>query len=107
MAFRERFWGFVGVFERARCVKSEQTDFEREIAQLLVSSLNLALDPVSIDPEAPLFREGLGLDSIDMLEIALAISQHYGIQMRSDDPENATIFASLRTLAAAIKARRA
>ncbi len=88
-------------------MKSEQTDFECEIAQLLVSSLNLALDPVSIDPEEPLFREGLGLDSIDMLEIALAISQHYGIQIRSDDPENATIFASLRALAAAIKARRA
>ncbi len=88
-------------------MNSEQTDFEREIAQLLVSSLNLALDPDSIDPKAPLFREGLGLDSIDMLEIALAISQHYGIQLRSDDPENATIFASLRALSAAIAARKA
>lgn len=88
-------------------VTKQQTAFEREIAQLLVSSLNLALDPSDIGPEAPLFREGLGLDSIDMLEIALAMSQHYGIQLRSDDPENATIFASLRSLAAAVAARRA
>ncbi len=88
-------------------VNSRQTDFEREIAQLLVSSLNLGLDACAIDPEAPLFREGLGLDSIDMLEIALAISQHYGIQLRSDDPENGVIFASLRALAATISARRA
>lgn len=84
-----------------------QTEFEHEIAKLLVSSLNLALDPSAIDPQAPLFREGLGLDSIDMLEIALAMSQHYGIQLRSDDPENATIFASLRALAAVIMARKA
>jgi acyl carrier protein len=87
-------------------VSTQQSEFEQEIAQLLVSSLNLGIDPAGIDPEAPLFREGLGLDSIDMLEIALAISQHYGIQLRSDDPENATIFASLRSLAKVVAARR-
>ncbi|WP_298140009.1 phosphopantetheine-binding protein [Acidiferrobacter sp.] len=87
-------------------MNSGQTEFEREIAQLLVSSLNLTVEAGAIDPEAPLFREGLGLDSIDMLEIALAISQHYGIQLRSDDPDNAVIFASLRALAGAIGARR-
>lgn len=85
---------------------TQQTEFEHEIAQLLVSSLNLTLDASAIDPDVPLFREGLGLDSIDMLEIALAMSQHYGIQLRSDDPENGTIFASLRALAAAVAARK-
>ncbi|MHB8253567.1 MAG: phosphopantetheine-binding protein [Acidiferrobacter sp.] len=84
-----------------------QTEFEHEIAQLLVSSLNLTLDPAAIDPEAPLFRDGLGLDSIDMLEIALAISQHYGIQLRSDDPENGAIFGSLRALTGVVAARKA
>jgi len=87
-------------------VNTQQTEFEQEIARLLVSSLNLAIDPNTIDPQAPLFREGLGLDSIDMLEIALAMSQHFGIQLRSDDPDNATIFASLRALAGVVVSRR-
>ncbi|HUW98364.1 MAG TPA: phosphopantetheine-binding protein [Acidiferrobacter sp.] len=86
---------------------TQQTEFEREIAQLLVTSLNLTVDAGAIDPDAPLFRDGLGLDSIDMLEIALAISQHYGVQLRSDDPDNGTIFASLRSLAAAVAERKA
>ncbi len=86
---------------------AEQSPFEQEIAELLVSSLNLEIEARAIDPTAPLFREGLGLDSIDMLEIALAISQHYGIQLRSDDPDNERIFASLRALAACLAERGA
>ena len=85
---------------------SEQSPVERELAELLVSSLNLEdVAPAQIDPEAPLFGEGLGLDSIDALELALAISGKYGFQLRSDSDENRRIFASLRALAAHIEQR--
>ena len=76
-----------------------QTAAEHEVAQLIVEALNLEeVSAEEIDPEAALFREGLGLDSIDALEIALAISQKYGFQLASDDPNNAEIFSSLRAL---------
>ncbi len=81
--------------------------FEREIAQFIVSTLNLDVKPEEIAPLEPLYGNGLGLDSIDVLEVALAVSKQYGFQMRSDDPDNATIFASLRNLAAHIAAHRA
>lgn len=74
------------------------TPMEAEVAQLIVEALNLDTDASEIDPEAPLFREGLGLDSIDALELALAISQRYGFQLRSDDDNNGQIFSSLRAL---------
>ena len=78
---------------------SAQTDAERALADLLVESLNLEdVQPGDIDPEAPLFNAGLGLDSIDALELALAISKRYGFQLRSDNDENRRIFASLRAL---------
>jgi len=83
------------------------TDFEREVAQFIVSSLNLEVAPDQISPQDPLYGDGLGLDSIDVLEIALAVSKQYGFQMRSDDPDNATIFSSLRKLAAHIATHRA
>jgi acyl carrier protein len=79
---------------------------EEELACLLVESLNLELEPGSIDPEAPLYREGLGLDSIDLLELSVAISKKYGFQLKSDDPEITRIFSSLRALAEAVEARR-
>ncbi len=83
---------------------SPQTDAERELAELMVESLNLDNIPAaSIDPEAPLFNTGLGLDSIDALELSLAISKRYGFQLRSDNDENRTIFASLRALAAHVQ----
>ncbi len=83
---------------------SPQTDAERELAELLVESLNLDDIPAaSIDPEAPLFNTGLGLDSIDALELSLAISKRYGFQLRSDNDENRSIFASLRSLAAHVQ----
>jgi acyl carrier protein len=74
------------------------TDRERELAQLIVSTLNLEITAEEIDPNAPLYRDGLGLDSIDILEIALAVSRKYGVQIRSDDTDNVRIFRSLRSL---------
>jgi len=84
-----------------------QTPAETELAELLVESLNLeGVVPADIDPEAPLFGDGLGLDSIDALELALAISKRYGFQLRSDSDENRRIFASLRALSEHVQANR-
>lgn len=81
---------------------------ELELARLIVATLNIEdTRPEEIDPEAPLYGEGLGLDSIDILEMSLAISKTYGVQLRSDDPDNERIFRSLRALAAHVQARRA
>jgi len=83
---------------------SAQTPAETELAQLLVESLNLeGVSADGIDPEAPLFGAGLGLDSIDALELALAISKQYGFQLKSDSDENRRIFSSLRALSAHIE----
>ena len=87
---------------------SAQTDAERELADLLVESLNLeGVDPAGIDPEAPLFNTGLGLDSIDALELSLAISKTYGFQLRSDNEDNRKIFGSLRSLSEYVQQHRA
>jgi acyl carrier protein len=83
-----------------------QTDLQRELAGLLVDALNLDIGAESIDPEAPLYGEGLGLDSIDILEVALVVSQRYGFQLRSDDDENVRIFKSLASLADHVAAHR-
>lgn len=86
---------------------STQTAPETELAELLVESLNLeGVAAADIDPEAPLFGAGLGLDSIDALELALAISKKYGFQLRSDSDENRRIFASLRALSEHVQAQR-
>jgi acyl carrier protein len=82
------------------------TDLQREVAALLVEALNLEITPDAIDPEAPLYGEGLGLDSIDILEVALVVSQRYGFQLRSDDEDNVRIFRSLASLAEHIAANR-
>ena len=71
---------------------------ELELAQLIVTTLNLETRAADIDPLAPLYKDGLGLDSIDILEIALAVSKAYGIRLRSDDGNNQKIFSSLRSL---------
>jgi acyl carrier protein len=84
-----------------------QTGQEAELARLIVKTLNLDMAPSEIDPEAPLFGDGLGLDSIDVLEIALAIAQTHGVQLRSDDEDNSRIFRSLRSLNDHVQARRA
>ena len=79
---------------------SAQTPLEQELAVLLVESLNLEVAAADIAPDAPLYGEGLGLDSIDILEVALEVSRRYGFQLRSDDERNQQIFESLRSLAA-------
>jgi acyl carrier protein len=77
-----------------------------EVARLIVTALNLDIGPEAIGPDAPLFGEGLGLDSIDALELALAISREYGLELRSDDARNHQVFASLRSLTAYIDETR-
>jgi acyl carrier protein len=79
---------------------------ELELAQLIVRTLNLEIAASEIAPEAPLYAEGLGLDSIDILEISLAVSQSYGVKLRSDDANNKEIFRSLRSLSQYIQAHR-
>ncbi len=79
---------------------SHQPELEAELAALIVSSLHLEMGADEIDPGAPLFIDGLGLDSIDALELALAISRGYGLELKSDDARNRAIFANLRSLAA-------
>ena len=71
---------------------------KHELAQLIVTSLNLEITADQIDPDAPLYGEGLGLDSIDILELSLAISKTYGLQLKSDEAEENQVFKSLRTL---------
>jgi acyl carrier protein len=83
-----------------------QRALELEMAQLFVTSLNLEMKAGEIDPEAPLFGEGLGLDSIDVLEVALEISHRYGFQLRSDDENNQQIFRNLRSLTAHVAQHR-
>jgi acyl carrier protein len=84
-----------------------KTPAEQALAELIVAAVNLEdVSADDIDPEAPLFNEGLGLDSIDALELALEISKQYGVQLRADDADNRRIFASLRSLSAYIESRR-
>jgi acyl carrier protein len=77
-----------------------------EVAELIISALNLDMAASEIEPDVPLFGDGLGLDSIDILELALVISKRYGFQLRSDNEDNIRIFTSMRSLAAHIAAQR-
>jgi acyl carrier protein len=77
-----------------------------EVAALIVEALNLEVQPADIQPDDPLYGEGLGLDSIDMLEISLVISKQYGFQLKSDNENNVKIFASLRSLSEHIAGQR-
>lgn len=79
---------------------------EREVAQLIVTALNLEVTPESIEADSDLYGDGLGLDSIDILEIALVVSKQYGIQMKTEGDDNFAIFKSLRSLSAYIAAKR-
>lgn len=82
------------------------TDLEKEIARLIVEALNLDIDPASIKADAPLYGDGLGLDSIDILEIALVVSKNYGIQMKAQSEDNFETFKSLQSLASYIAEKR-
>lgn len=77
-----------------------------EVAALIVEALNLEIQPQEVAPDEPLYGDGLGLDSIDMLEISLVISKHYGFQLRSDNENNHKIYASLRALTTHISSQR-
>ena len=85
----------------------DKTGFEQELAQHIITALNLDIGLAEIDPLAPLYGDdGLGIDSIDVLEISLVLTKQYGVQLRSDDEKNAKIFASLRSLANHIQQNR-
>ena len=85
-----------------------QTEHEKAVAELLVESLNLEdIGAEDIDPEEPLFGDGLGLDSIDALELALAITQKYSVQLKADDANIQEVFGSLRSLSAYIAEKTA
>ena len=77
-----------------------------EVAQLIVEALNLDIKATEIAPDAPLYGDGLGLDSIDVLEISLVISKRYGLQMRADNQDNESFFSSLASLTAYIARQR-
>jgi acyl carrier protein len=77
-----------------------------EVADMIVTALNLEIASADIAPDAPLYDQGLGLDSIDILEVALVVSKHYGFQLRADNEDNVRIFSSLRSLANHIAAHR-
>src|ERR1700719_3206805 len=70
----------------------------REVAGLIVAPLTVGVAPAAIVRDKPLYGEGLGLDSIDILKIALVVSKRYGVQLRADGEENGEIFGSLRRL---------
>jgi acyl carrier protein len=82
------------------------TEGEIDLALLIIDTLNLDFDIESAEPTTPLYGEGFGLDSIDILEVALAVSQRYGVKLRSDDKNNVEIFRSLRDLSDYIQANR-
>ncbi len=82
-------------------------DLELDVKRLIVEALMLdTVRAEDIDSEAPLFRTGLGLDSIDALELAMAVERRYGVKLRADDENNRAIFASARALAAHVAAHR-
>lgn len=80
---------------------------QREVAELIVQALNLDVAAEQINPDDPLYGDGLGLDSIDVLEVALVVSKRYGLQLRADNDDNHRIFSSLRRLTEYISAHRA
>ena len=86
---------------------NSQNAEEAQLAQLIVKTLNHEVPAAEIEPLAPLYGEGLGLDSIDMLEISLAVSQQFGVKLRADDKNNTEIFSSLRSLNGFIQSQRA
>jgi acyl carrier protein len=92
---------------RMTAATTSQSVEEAALARLIVDTLNLEVPAAGIDPETALYGEGLGLDSIDMLEISLVVSQQYGVKLRADDENNTHIFSSLRALNAFIEQHRA
>ncbi|HEY9199798.1 MAG TPA: phosphopantetheine-binding protein [Gammaproteobacteria bacterium] len=85
---------------------SSTADLQREVAELMIECLNLEVTADQIHPDAALYGSGLGLDSIDVLEVALVVSKRYGLQLRADNADNQHIFSSLRSLTDYIAAKR-
>jgi acyl carrier protein len=85
---------------------SSTAELQREVAGLMIECLNLEVTVDDITPDAALYGEGLGLDSIDVLEVALVVSKRYGLQLRADSADNQHIFSSLRSLCDYIAAKR-
>ena len=85
---------------------SSTAELQREVAELMIECLNLEVTADQITADAPLYGDGLGLDSIDVLEIALVVSKRYGLQLRADDASSQHIFSSLRSLSEHIAAKR-
>jgi len=93
--------------ENPPALSSASSEEIREIAELMVEALNLDTPAADIDPDGPLYGQGLGLDSIDILEVALVISKRYGLQLKADSEDNHRIFSSLRSLADYVSANKA
>ena len=85
---------------------SSTADLQHEVAELMIECLNLEVTAAEITPDAPLYGDGLGLDSIDILEVALVVSKRYGLQLRADSENNQHIFSSLRSLTDYIATQR-
>ncbi len=85
---------------------SSNAELQREVAALMIECLNLEITAEQMDPDAPLYGDGLGLDSIDVLEVALVVSKRYGLQLRADGADNQRVFSSLRSLSDHIAAQR-
>ncbi len=83
------------------------SDTESDLAKLIIKTLNLDLDLSEVNAETPIYQDGFGLDSIDILEVSLAISQRYGVKLRSDDKNNTQIFKNLGALSAYIQSQKA
>ena len=79
---------------------------ERRLAVLIVETLDLEFDLGTVEPNTALYEEGFGLDSIDILEVALVVSQRYGVALHADDENNVHIFKSLRSLSDYIQEHR-
>ena len=92
--------------DKQKPMSSRITDLQHEVAELMIESLNLELTADQMTPDAPLYGEGLGLDSIDVLEVALVVSKRYGLQLRADSADNQHIFSSLRSLSDYIAVHR-
>jgi acyl carrier protein len=89
-------------------LKMTRDQLEAEIKQLIIEALKLdETSPDDIDSEAPLASAGVGLDSIDVLELAMAINKRYGVKTKADDAQNRHIFASASNLAAFVAEQRA
>ena len=82
------------------------SELENELKHLIVDSLLLEdVKADEIDTNAPLFGEGLGLDSIDALELGMALGRRYGVKIKADDERNWEIFRSVRSLATFIESQ--